>query len=62
VPAVTYFVRMVARDGKPDEVLELLLGNPESEDAVEAHESGEAFERYKRDLRPLVEPDNRRSR
>ena len=29
-----------------------------SEDAVEAHESGEAFERYKRDLRPLVDPDS----
>jgi quinol monooxygenase YgiN len=89
VPAVTYFVRMVAKEGRADEVLELLLVNPrrieegepgniafgvhrstddpnefwlyetwESEEAVGAHESGEAFERYKRDLRPLVEPDS----
>ena len=89
MPAVTYFVRMVAKHGKADEVLELLLINPrrieegepgniafgvhrstedpnefwlyetwESEDAVEAHESGAAFERYKRDLRPLIDPDS----
>jgi quinol monooxygenase YgiN len=27
-------------------------------DAVEAHESGEAFRRYKEAIRPLVEPDS----
>ena len=89
MPPVNYFVRMVAKEGKADEVLELLLVNPkrieegepgniafgvhrstdnpnefwlyetwESADAVEAHESGVAFERYKRDLRPLVDPDS----
>jgi quinol monooxygenase YgiN len=30
----------------------------ENEAAVEAHESGEAFARYKEELRPLVEPDS----
>ncbi len=89
MPAVSYFVRMVARPGRADEVLELLLENPrrieagepgnlafgvhrsterpeefwlyetwESEEAVGAHESGEAFKRYKERLRPLVEADS----
>jgi quinol monooxygenase YgiN len=89
MPAVTYFVRMTAREGEADRVLELLLSNPtrieagepgnlafavhrstddpnefwlyetwEDEAAVEAHESGEAFGRYKEELRPLVEPDS----
>jgi quinol monooxygenase YgiN len=83
---VTYFVRMVAKEGKAVEVKELLLTNPqrirqgepgnivfavhrsvdhpnefwlyetwESEEAVEAHESGKAFEDYMKRLRPLVE-------
>jgi quinol monooxygenase YgiN len=87
--AVTYFVRMVAKDGKADQVQELLLENPRrieqgepgnlafgvhrsvddpnefwlyetwaSEAAVEAHESGEAFLRYKQALRPLVEAES----
>ena len=87
MPAVSYFVRMVAKPGRADEVLELLLENPRrieqgergnlafgvhrsidnpnefwlyetwaSEEAVEAHESGAAFERYKDALRPLVDP------
>jgi quinol monooxygenase YgiN len=87
--AVTYFVRMTAREGEADRVLELLLSNPtrieagepgnlafavhrstddpnefwlyetwENEAAVEAHEGGEAFARYKDELRPLVEPDS----
>ncbi len=87
--AVTYFVRMVAKQGKAEEVLELLLQNPRrieqgepgnvvfgvhrsvddpnefwlyetwaSEEAVQAHESGAAFQRYKQALRPLVEPDS----
>jgi quinol monooxygenase YgiN len=30
----------------------------ESEEAVAAHESGEAFKRYKETLRPLVDPDS----
>lgn len=86
---VTYFVRMVAKEGEAERVLELLLSNPrrieqgepgnlafgvhrstenpnefwlyetwESEAAVEAHESGEAFGRYKEELRPLVEEDS----
>jgi quinol monooxygenase YgiN len=86
--AVSYFVRMVAKDGKAEQVQELLLENPRrieqgepgnlafgvhrstdnpnefwlyetwaSEKAVEAHESGEAFQRYKEALRPLVEAD-----
>jgi quinol monooxygenase YgiN len=86
---VTYFVRMVAKEGKADEVLELLLSNPrrieagepgnlafgvhrsidnpsefwlyetwESEAAVEAHESGQEFLRYKDTLRPLVDGDS----
>ncbi len=85
---ITYFVRMTAKPGNGDRVLELLLSNPrrieagepgnlafavhrsnddpntfwlyetwESEEAVNAHESGEAFARYKEDLRPLVEGD-----
>jgi quinol monooxygenase YgiN len=89
MPAVTYFVRMTAREGEADRVLELLLSNPsrieagepgnlafavhrstddpnefwlyetwEDEAAVEAHEGGEAFARYKEELRPLVEPDS----
>lgn len=87
--AVTYFVRMVAKDGEAENVLGLLLENPRrieqgepgnlafgvhrsvdnpnefwlyetwaSEEAVEAHESGAAFQRYKQTLRPLVEPDS----
>jgi quinol monooxygenase YgiN len=87
--AVTYFVRMVAKEDQADRVLELLLSNPrrieagepgnvvfavhrgiddanefwlyetwEDEEAVARHESGEAFLRYKEDLRPLVEPDS----
>ncbi len=86
---VTYFVRMIAKEGKAEEVQELLLtnvtriqeGEPgnlvfavhrstdnpneywlyetwESLGAVEAHESGEAFEEYMRRLRPLVEGDS----
>ena len=86
---VSYFVRMVAKPGHADEVLELLLSNPrrieagepgnlafavhrslddpnefwlyetwESAEAVEAHESGEAFADYKERLRPLVEPES----
>ena len=86
---LTYFVRMIAREGQADAVQELLLTNPrrieegepgnivfavhrstenpnefwlyetlESEDAVNAHESGEAFKRYKEELRPLVDPDS----
>jgi quinol monooxygenase YgiN len=30
----------------------------ESEEVVAAHESGEAFKRYKETLRPLVDPDS----
>jgi quinol monooxygenase YgiN len=87
--AVSYFVRMVAKDGKADEVEELLLVNPrrieagepgnlafgvhrstdnpnefwlyetwESKEAVEKHESGEEFKRYKEALRPMVDPDS----
>jgi (4S)-4-hydroxy-5-phosphonooxypentane-2,3-dione isomerase len=86
---VTYIVRMVAKEGKAEEVLDLLLVNPrrieagepgniafgvhrstdnpnefwlyetwESEAAVEAHESGEEFVRYKAALRPLVDGDS----
>jgi quinol monooxygenase YgiN len=86
---VSYFVRMRAKEGQADRVLELLLQNPrriengepgnlafgvhrsredpnefwlyetwESEAAVEAHESGEAFAAYKERLRPLVDPDS----
>jgi quinol monooxygenase YgiN len=80
--AVTYFVRMVAREGKAEEVQQLLLENPRrieqgergnlafgvhrsiddpnefwlyetwaSGEAVEAHESGAAFQRYQEALR-----------
>lgn len=87
--AVTYFVRMIAKEGRADAVLELLLENPRrieqgepgnlafgvhrsldnpdefwlyetwaSAEAVEAHESGDDFLRYKENLRPLVEPDS----
>ena len=87
--AVTYFVKMVAKDGQADKALELLLSNPkriaegepgnivfavhqstenpnefwlyetwESEEAVNRHESGEAFKRYKEELRPLVKADS----
>jgi quinol monooxygenase YgiN len=87
--AATYFVRMRAREGEADRVLELLLTNPRrieegepgnivfgvhrstedpnefwlyetwtDEAAVEAHESGDAFRRYKDELRPLVDPDS----
>ena len=86
---VSYFVRMRAKEGQADRVLELLLQNPhriesgepgnlafgvhrstddpnefwlyetwESPAAVEAHESGEGFARYKEELRPLVDPDS----
>jgi quinol monooxygenase YgiN len=86
--AVTYFVRMRAKDGCADRVLELLLENPqriengepgnlafgvhrstddpnefwlyetwESAKAVDTHESGAGFQRYKEELRPLVESD-----
>ena len=89
MPPVTYFVRMVAKEGQADAVEELLLENPrrieagepgnlafavhrshenpnefwlyetwESEEAVERHESGEAFASYKERLRPLVDPDS----
>lgn len=87
--AVTYFVRMVARQGKGEEVQQLLLENPRrieqgepgnlafgvhrsidnpdefwlyetwaSEEAVQTHESGAAFQRYKEALRPLVDPNS----
>jgi quinol monooxygenase YgiN len=86
--AVTYFVRMTAKAGEADRVLELLLSNPrrieageqgnlafavhrslddpnefwlyetwKSSEAVDAHESGEAFRAYKEQLRPLVDDD-----
>jgi quinol monooxygenase YgiN len=86
---VTYFVRMVAKEGMAEEVQELLLTNVgriqegergnlafavhrstddpnefwlyetwESLEAVEAHESGPAFQRYKEKLRPMVEADS----
>ncbi len=86
---LTYFVRMRAKDGHADRVLELLLSNPRrieegergnivfgvhrsvddpnefwlyetwsDQAAVEAHESGEAFKRYKEELRPLVDPES----
>jgi quinol monooxygenase YgiN len=86
---VTYFVRMTAKPGQAERVLELLLTNPrriergelgnlafavhrslddpnefwlyetwESAEAVEAHESGEAFQDYKEALRPLVDGDS----
>jgi quinol monooxygenase YgiN len=89
MPPVTYFVRMTAKPGQADAVLDLLLINPrrieegeegnlafavhrslddpnefwlyetwESEEAVERHESGEAFADYRERLRPLVEPDS----
>jgi quinol monooxygenase YgiN len=89
MPAVTYFVRMVAKEGEADRVLDLLLSNPtrieagepgnlafgvhrstdnpnefwlyetwEDEAAVEAHESGDPFVRYKDELRPLIDPDS----
>ena len=87
MPPVTYFVRMVAKEGEAERVLELLLSNPGrieqgepgnlafgvhrstenpnefwlyetwvDESAVEAHERGEAFARYKEELRPLIDP------
>ena len=87
--AVTYFVRMVVKEGKAEEVQQLLLENPRrieqgergnlafgvhrsidhpnefwlyetwaSGEAVEAHESGATFQRYKEALRPLVDPDS----
>jgi quinol monooxygenase YgiN len=87
--AVTYFVRMRAKEGHAARVLELLLTNPRrieageagnlafgvhrsttdpnefwlyetwvDEASVEAHESGEAFRRYKDQLRPLVDPES----
>jgi len=87
--AVTYVVRMVAKEGRAKEVQQLLVENPRrieqgepgnlafgvhrsidnpnefwlyetwaSPEAVEAHESGAAFLRYKEALRPLVEPDS----
>jgi quinol monooxygenase YgiN len=89
MPPVSYFVRMVAQEGRADDVLEVLLVNPrrieagepgnlamgvhrstdnpnefwlyetwESEAAVDAHESGDEFLRYKEALRPLVDDDS----
>lgn len=89
MPPVSYFVRMIAKEGKAEDVLALLLVNPrrieggepgnlafgvhrstknpnefwlyetwESEAAVEAHESGDEFLRYKEALRPLVDADS----
>jgi quinol monooxygenase YgiN len=89
MPPITYFVRMVAKEGEAERVLDLLLSNPSriergepgnlafgvhrstenpnefwlyetwvDESAVAAHESGEAFARYKEELRPLVDPDS----
>jgi quinol monooxygenase YgiN len=89
VPPVTYFVRMVAKEGNEDEVESLLLSNIErirsgkpgsvvfavhrsttnprefwlyetweDEAAVERHESGEEFRRYRKTIGPLVEPDS----
>ena len=86
---VTYFVRMIAKEDKAEEVQELLLTNVtriregeqgnlafavhrstdnpnefwlyetwDSEEAVEAHESGPAFQEYKERLRPMVEGDS----
>ncbi len=86
---VSYFVRMIAKEGMAEEVRELLLTNVEriregepgnlafavhrsvddpnefwlyetweSEEAVEAHESGPAFQQYKDKLRPMVEGDS----
>jgi len=88
MPAVSYFVRMIAKEGEAERVLDLLLSNPrrieqgepgnlafgvhrstenpnefwlyetwENEASVAAHESGDAFARYKEELRPLVDPD-----
>lgn len=88
MPPVSYFVRMIAKEGEAERVLELLLSNPrrieagepgniafgvhrstenpnefwlyetwDSEGSVEAHESGDAFAKYKEELRPLVDPD-----
>jgi quinol monooxygenase YgiN len=87
--AATYFVRMIAKEGQAEHVLNLLLVNPkrieegeqgnivfgvhrsldnpnefwlyetwESEEAVNTHESGEAFQHYKEALRPLVESES----
>jgi quinol monooxygenase YgiN len=87
--AVTYFVRVRAKTGQAERVLNLLLTNPRrieqgekgnlafgvhrstedprefwlyetwiDEAAVEAHENGEAFRRYKEELRPLVEAES----
>ncbi len=88
MPRVTYFVRMVAKEGKAEEVRETLLTNPaiageepgrvvfalhrsrddpnefwiyetwESEDLVGAHESGDAFLKYRETLRPLVDGES----
>ena len=86
---LTYFVRMSAKEGQSERVLELLLTNPHrieegergnivfgvhrsTEDpnefwlyetwvdagAVEAHESGPAFQTYKAELRPLIDPES----
>ena len=89
VSRVTYFVKMVAKEGRAEEVQDLLLTNVtriregesgnlafavhrsmdnpnefwlyetwESEEAVEAHESGPEFQGYKERLRPMVEGDS----
>ena len=86
---VTYFVRMVAKEGEAERVLELMLENPrrieagepgnlafgvhrsrrnpnefwlyetwESEEAVERHESGPEFRRYRSTIGPLVDPES----
>lgn len=86
---ITYFVRMVAKPGQAERVLDLILTNPrrieagesgnivfavhrgidnpeefwlyetwESQEAVDRHESGQAFLQYKEELRPLVDPSS----
>ncbi len=84
---VTYFVRMTAKEGKAEEVEQLLLTNytrikegepgnltfavpcstddsnefwlyeTPGQELVDAHESGAAFETYKKKLRPMVVGD-----
>jgi quinol monooxygenase YgiN len=89
MPRVTYFVKMVAKEGMAEQVQELLLTNVahiqegeqgnlafavhrstdnpnefwlyetwENLEAVEAHESGPAFQQYKDKLRPMVEAES----
>jgi hypothetical protein len=45
MPPVTYFVLMVAKEGKADELLELLLVNPKSEGMRLALDTGIGHER-----------------